>query len=73
MRDPGDRFYARPTVEAESAKRSGIFDFDNAVFKPLWKKLELKFKPKKALSQFNRYVKHHFSDHRPLWVELDTK
>jgi len=50
----------------------GVFDFDNAVFKPLWQKLSQQLPPSKATPKFNLYVKHHFSDHRPLWVELNT-
>ena len=49
----------------------GVFDFDNAVFSDLWTDLSNKFSEKKAISKFNGYVKHHFSDHRPVWVELD--
>ena len=26
----------------------------------------------KALKKFNAHVKHHLSDHRPLWVQLDV-
>jgi len=49
----------------------GVFDFDNAVFSDKWSALSNKFNEKKAISKFNGYVKHHFSDHRPVWVELD--
>jgi len=49
----------------------GVFDFDKAVFEPLWVRLNDELSPKKALSLFNRHVKHHLSDHRPLWIELD--
>jgi len=48
-----------------------VFDFDNAIFKGKWKQLEQELAPKKAVSKFNGYVKHHVSDHRPIWMELD--
>jgi len=49
-----------------------VFDFDNAVLRDKWQELESSLSPKKARSRFNRYVKFHFSDHRPLWVCLDA-
>ena len=54
-------------------KNYDIFDFDKAIFAPLWKKLNAKHPPRKALSKFNAHVKHHVSDHRPLWVQLDIE
>ncbi|MHC4952553.1 MAG: endonuclease/exonuclease/phosphatase family protein [Planctomycetota bacterium] len=50
----------------------GVFDFDNAVFKDLWSKLTETRSEKKATGLFNRHVKHHLSDHRPIWVEIRT-
>ncbi len=50
----------------------GVFDFDKAVFRPLWKKLNSQLSKSRAIGLFNRHVKHHLSDHRPLWVELDV-
>lgn len=50
----------------------GVFDFDNAIFRGLWEKLNKKHSSKRALGLFNRHVKHHLSDHRPIWVELRT-
>ena len=50
----------------------GVFDFDNEVFKPLWQKLTANASEKKVVGLFNRHIKHHFSDHRPLWVQLET-
>ena len=49
-----------------------VFDFDKAVFKELWNDLSARFPKRRAVSKFNAHVKHHLSDHRPLWVELDT-
>lgn len=51
----------------------GVFDFDNALFRPLWEKLSATRSHAKAVGLFNRHVKHHISDHRPLWVEIDTQ
>jgi endonuclease/exonuclease/phosphatase family metal-dependent hydrolase len=51
----------------------GVFDFDNAVFRPRWEKLNSQLPRARAISLFNRHVKHHLSDHRPLWVELDVR
>lgn len=54
-------------------KDRGVFDFDNSVFKSLWKDLTARLPGSKAIPKFNRHVKHHISDHRPLWVELDIR
>ncbi|MDA1000444.1 MAG: endonuclease/exonuclease/phosphatase family protein [bacterium] len=51
----------------------GVFDFDNALFRPLWERLEETLPKSRAIGLFNRHVKHHISDHRPLWVELDVE
>ncbi len=53
-------------------KDMGVFDFDKAVFTDLWDDLEATLSKSKAIAQFNRHVKHHLSDHRPLWVQLDV-
>jgi len=50
----------------------GVFDFDNCVFRELWVKLNANLSRQRAVSKFNAHVKHHFSDHRPVWVELDV-
>lgn len=50
----------------------GIFDFDNAIFKPLWDKLSSTMTQKRAVSKFRSHIKHHVSDHRPFWVQLKT-
>lgn len=52
----------------------GVIDFDNGVFKGLWNKLQSQnLTDKKRASAFNKHVKFYLSDHRPLWVQLDTK
>jgi endonuclease/exonuclease/phosphatase family metal-dependent hydrolase len=42
--------------------RSGVIDFDGAVFRDLWQS-----RPSKA---FAAYVRYYLSDHRPLWAEF---
>lgn len=51
----------------------GVFDFDNAIFAPLWRRLTREMSKAKAVAKFNAHVKHHLSDHRPLWVQLDVR
>jgi endonuclease/exonuclease/phosphatase family metal-dependent hydrolase len=43
----------------------GVFDFDGAVFRDLWKDGD-----KRQQKRFRSYVKYYLSDHRPLWAEL---
>jgi endonuclease/exonuclease/phosphatase family metal-dependent hydrolase len=50
----------------------GVFDFDNAIFASKWKSIQARLTHGRAVSLFNRYVKFHISDHRPIWVELRT-
>ena len=50
----------------------GVFDFDNAIFPGKWKSIQANLTHGRAVSLFNRYVKFHVSDHRPIWVELRT-
>lgn len=49
----------------------GVFDFDKAIFSPLWERLSVEMSKSAAVSMFARHVKHHISDHRPLWAQLD--
>ena len=53
--------------------KHGVFDFDKAVFKPLWNRISHELSKNRAIGLFNRHVKHHISDHRPLWVEIDIR
>lgn len=48
-----------------------VVDFDNRVFRSKWEEVNADLTPRKAVSLFNRYVKHHISDHRPIWIQLD--
>lgn len=68
-----DQMVFAPTIPKTRIKAQGVFDFDKAVFKPLWEKLLSQNTERTTIGLFNRYMKHHISDHRPLWVELDTK
>ena len=67
-----DQMAFAPTIPSTRIMGLGVFDFDKAAFKPLWEKLLKKMPKSKAVGLFNRHMKHHISDHRPLWVELDV-
>ena len=67
-----DQMVFTPGGMKNRAKNRGVFDFDKAVFKPLWVKIRAEKSDRAAVGLFNRHVKHLLSDHRPLWVELDT-
>jgi endonuclease/exonuclease/phosphatase family metal-dependent hydrolase len=45
--------------------KHGIFPFDNAVFSDLYQQ--------KTAVQFRSYVRYAISDHRPMWIQLDTR
>lgn len=49
---------------AEFTGRSGVFDFDGAVFAGLW--------ANRGRADFEAYVRYYLSDHRPLWAEFRT-
>ena len=66
-----DQMTFAPRNAGRRVKSRGVFDFDNAVFAPLWKRLKQELSKDRAISRFNQHVKHHISDHRPLWVEVD--
>ncbi len=40
----------------------GVFDFDSVILPDLW--------AARGRRDFNAYLRYHFSDHRPLWAEL---
>jgi endonuclease/exonuclease/phosphatase family metal-dependent hydrolase len=67
-----DQMVFAPTIPKTRITAQGVFDFDKAVFKPLWEKLQGQMSKSKSIGLFNRHMKHHISDHRPLWVELDV-
>ena len=63
----GDQAYDQvayfPTgAGARFTGKSGVFDFDGAVFAELWKT--------KTPVQFRSYIRYFLSDHRPLWAEF---
>ena len=66
-----DQMVFAPGGISRRIKDSGVFDFDKAVFSSLWDKLNDQMPKSRAISKFNAHVKHHISDHRPLWVQLD--
>jgi endonuclease/exonuclease/phosphatase family metal-dependent hydrolase len=66
-----DQMIFAPGNLNERIKDQGVFDFDKAVFRSLWRHINGQFSPSKAVGKFNMHVKHHISDHRPLWVKLD--
>ena len=45
-------------------KSHGIFDFDNAAFAEIYQT--------KTPAEFRGYMRYYLSDHRPMWIELDT-
>jgi hypothetical protein len=53
-----------PGETKEFSQQTGVFDFDNALFRELWET----HTPKQFLA-FSRY---YISDHRPLWAEFTT-
>jgi len=67
-----DQMVFAPSSRMIRVTAQGVFDFDNAAFKPLWEKLLRQMSKSKTIGLFNRHMKHHVSDHRPLWVELDV-
>jgi hypothetical protein len=44
--------------------RSGVIDFDGALFRDLWQA--------RTEKDFRAYVRYYMSDHRPLWAEFKT-
>jgi exonuclease III len=67
-----DQIAITPTKIKDRVLEYSIFDFDNAVFKEKWNELEELLGKDKANREFNKYVRFHLSDHRPLWMQLDT-
>ena len=46
--------------------RSGVFDFDGALFRTLWQS------PTRTREDFFAYLRYYISDHRLLWAEFQT-
>ncbi len=53
-----------PGETGQEFLRSGVFDFDGAVFADLWQA--------RGPVDFEAYVRYHLSDHRPLWAQFQT-
>ena len=53
------------TTRACFSGRKGVFDFDGALFPDLWQAGANR-------KDFLAYLRYYISDHRPMWVELDT-
>lgn len=53
-----------PGETSQEFIKSGVFDFDGAVFADLWQT--------RPGSDFEAYVRYHLSDHRPLWAQFLT-
>ena len=67
-----DQIAITPTLAQRERFPYGVFDFDNAVFAAKWNALVEQFGEEDANPKFNPYVKFHISDHRPIWMQLDT-
>lgn len=53
-----------PGETGQEFVKSGVFDFDGAVFADLWQA--------RGPADFEAYVRYHLSDHRPLWAQFRT-
>ena len=61
-----DQMAVFPGPMESAIERTGVFDFDGAVFLDLWGDTEEQQK------KFRAYVRYYLSDHRPLWTALKT-
>jgi len=52
-----------PGTKSLFTGRTGVFDFDSAVFPKLW--------DERGRKDFNAFVRYYLSDHRPLWAEIN--
>lgn len=59
-----DQMAVFPGPMEKAIERSGVFDFDGALFRGLWGET------KAQQAKFRTYVKYYLSDHRPLWAAL---
>ncbi|MCY4514616.1 MAG: hypothetical protein OXC69_05755 [Candidatus Tectomicrobia bacterium] len=68
-----DQVVFAPDSVGRRVRDYGVFDFDNAVFRSLWRSLKSQYTRRSdRIRKFNAHVKFHLSDHRPVWVQLDT-
>src|SRR5262249_48606234 len=59
-----DQMAVFPGPMEEAIERTGVFDFDGAIFPALWGPTA------EDQKRFRSYVKYYLSDHRPLWASL---
>ncbi len=59
-------FFPRHTSDEFDEGKIGVFDFDNALFKELWKNDQSHNK-----QEFFKYIRYFIADHRPLWAQFD--
>ncbi len=52
-------------TDEDFSNRMGVLDFDNALFRGLWKDGSSEDR-----KRFGQYVRYYMADHRPLWVEF---
>lgn len=67
-----DQIAFAPTALSHRVMSHGVFDFDAAVFSGKWKSLAKAKSHAAAVKEFNPYLRHYLSDHRPVWVEIKT-
>ncbi len=67
-----DQIAFAPTALRDRVVSHGVFDFDAAVFASKWRFLAQRNTHVRTVKEFNRYLRHYVSDHRPVWVEIDT-
>ena len=67
-----DQIAFAPTALRARVENYGVFDFDGAVFASKWKSLGKTRTHAETVREFNKYLRHYLSDHRPVWVEIKT-
>ncbi|MBU2887895.1 endonuclease/exonuclease/phosphatase family protein [Gilvimarinus agarilyticus] len=59
-------FFPKHTEEDFTHGKIGVYDFDNVVFRDLWKSDQSAKK-----EYFFQYIRYYIADHRPLWAQFD--
>lgn len=59
-------FFPKHTNEDFSNGKIGVVDFDNAIFRNLWKSDSTHKK-----EYFFKYIRYYIADHRPLWAQFN--
>ena len=52
-------------TDEDFTERMGVFDFDNALFKDLWKESN-----ESGSKKFHQYMRYYIADHRLIWIEF---